>query len=400
MIRRALFLLQRALATITYALASPIAARKRAISWLVGPHEVASMVLQVASAIPGSYTIVDHPHAYYHDDYDYVLSRSHGSLAIAKRMLWGPIIFGMTLARARGAIYVGNLGYLTADVDERAWEFEFIRKRHRHVVVIFTGNDIRSPALMSELAEQTGFDNIGAILARQGAPFNTREYERQREVRSRVADKYASVIFTARVDQLSYLTSATHAFPYLYRDDRFPDVREKFSRLERIRVVHAPSRPELKGTAVIREVVRQLQKTHPELKYVELTNVRNEEVRAELLRAHIVVNQLHAYVPGVFGIEAMAHQCVMICSADPAVETDLLEAEKAWVVADTSNLHQQLEGLLQHPEKLLAQALLGQEWTQRFASQSATGARLRKVLDNLVWAPSHDGTLPPSHLRQ
>lgn len=354
------------------------------------------MVTQVAAAIPDSYTIVDQSHPFYDDAFDRILSRSSGRFGIVKRVLWGPILFGTVLARAHGVIYVGNLGFLITDLDERAWEFAFVRARDRHVVVIFTGNDIRSPALMTELAKRTGFDNLGAVLARQGAPYNTHEYEEQRRRRSKVADEHASAIFTARVDQMSYITRETHAFPYLYPDERLIDAREKFSMLGRIRFLHAPSRPELKGTECIRAAIHRVQRSHPEVEYVELTNVTNDEVREEMRRAHVVINQLHSYVPGVFGIEAMSHQCVMVCSADPSVETDLVEADGAWVVADSTSIEDRLEDLLRHPEALLAQALRGQEWVRRFASQSATGARLRRTLDELLLDANPPPPLTPS----
>lgn len=341
------------------------------------------MTEQIARAIPDSLTVIDQVHPFYPNSADIVIAPAGARFDRLRRWFLAPLILGWALPRARGVIYVGHKGFLEHAMDERAWELRFIRARRRHPVLVFTGSDIRSPALMSSLAIEHGFENIGSILAASGPPFTSEHYEETRRRRSEVADRYASAVFTARVDQLSYLTGPTHAFPYLYPDDRFTPDASKFDDLTKIVVVHAPSKPVIKGTEAVRAAVEAVRERHPELDYRELTGVDNEQVLEALGAAHIALNQFHAYVPGVFGIEAMANQCVMVCSADPRIETDLEAAEGAWVVATEATLAAELENLLAAPELLAAQAQRGQTWARDHASESATGERLRQVLDGL-----------------
>lgn len=377
--RATVFRVQKVVALVGYGLARPFA-RVRPVSWLVGVHELASMVIQLGQALPGSVTIVEKPHAFYGARYDVVIERGSGRWNSVRNFLLGPWMLGSIAARAQGVVYVGERGFLHAADDEREWEFRFLRSRGRHAVVVFTGNDIRSPELMTRFAEETGFDNIGAILKRQGAPFDTEVYETVRRRRAEICDRHASAIFTAPVDQLSYLTSRTLPFPYLYPEANFAGDQRKFDELEEIRIVHAPSNPVLKGTAVVRTTMQRITEEFSNVTYIELTDVDNETVRKILADAHIVLNQFHAYMPGVFGIEAMAHRCVMVCSADPSVEPALEGAEGAWVIASPDTLLESLSSLLRDPTALARQADRGYLWAREYASENGRGARLQSEL--------------------
>jgi hypothetical protein len=380
--RTAVLAAQKTVASIAFALHRPFA-RRRPVTWLVGVHELASMVIQLGQALPGSITVVDRPHAFYGERYDAVIERPPGGLNSLRNLLFGPWIFGATAARARGVVYVGERGFLNAARDEREWEFRFLRRRGRHCVVVFTGNDIRSPRLMAEHAAETGFDNIGAILLRQGAPYDTDAYDSARRRRAAVCDRYASAVYTAPVDQLSHLTMETLPFPYLYPDANFAHDHGKFDDVGEIRVVHAPSNPTLKGTPAVRAAMERITERFPNVRYIELTDVGNEEVRRILSQAHIVLNQFHAYMPGVFGIEALAHRCVMVCSADPVQEPAIADAHGAWVIATAETLSERLTELLEDPASLAAQADRGYEWARAHASETGRGVTLRAELSSL-----------------
>lgn len=381
---RLIRIIQRVLVVVAYWGARPFARVGRRVSWVVGTHELASMVQQIGAVIPDSFTIVDHPHRFYDDRYDAVIDRPDAPLSRWRHFFYGPMLLGLLLTRARGVVYVGERGFLTAAFDQREWEFRFIRRRGRHVVVVWTGNDIRSPRLMADLAAQTGFENIGSLLRAQGAPFNTDEYEEERRARAAIADRWASAVFTAHVDQQSYMRSPTHGFHYFYPDELFEASASKFDDPERILIVHAPSHPTLKGTSHVRNVMAKVTARDSRVEYRELTDASNADVRAVLRDAHIVLNQFHSYVPGVFGIEALAHRCVMVCSADPGMETDLTDADGAWVVAGPATLEAEVHRLLDSSaEALREQADRGWRWAREHASRSRSGARFREILNSL-----------------
>ena len=333
------------------------------------------MASQIGRAIPGSFTVIDEKHPFYEVDADLVIAPHSSRIRKIRQWFFRPAVLGWALARARGVVYVGPEGFLDHTTDEREWEIRFIRGRGKHAVLVFTGSDIRSPALMTAFAEEQGVENIGSIQAQEGGLFTTSHYELVRQRRARVADECASAVFTARVDQLSYLTGPTHAFPYLYPDSKFHEDFSRYEAPERIVVVHAPSKPVIKGTEFVRAAMAEICLEYPAVEYRELIGVSNDEVIASLQDAHVALNQFHAYMPGVFGLEAMANGCVM--------ETDLADAEGAWVVARPDTLTQTLRTVLAAPEGLRAQAERGYAWTLGHASASATGERLMRILDGL-----------------
>ncbi len=363
----------------------PFALFTRRIDWVVGPEDIALMATHIAEALPNSYTAIHARNPFYTVPYDAVIQTSStafgGRLATWRRLYGGPILLAWLVNRARGFIYVGGGAFLEGHHDEREFEFAFIRGRKRRLVCYFTGNDIRSPRLSVEQAEQTGRPNIGSILVTVDPVFASPEYDDARRTRAQVAERHAEAIFNARNDQLSYLEGHTHPFLYFYPDEQFAGPTDKFDAPERIVVVHAPSNPLLKGTDAVREAMARITRTHPHVEYRELIGVPHEEVLAALDEAHIALNEFYASVPGVFGVEAMARRCVLVTSARVADEPDLgQDAEGAWAVADVHTLHDVVADLLAHPERMPELADHGWDWSMRHASASASTRALTRAI--------------------
>lgn len=376
---------QKALLRLCFWLFKPFALFTRRIDWVVGPEDIALMATHIAEALPNSYTAIHARNPFYTVPYDAVIQTSStalgGRVATWRRLYGGPILLAWLVNRARGFIYVGGGAFLEGHHDEREFEFAFIRSRGRRLVCYFTGNDIRSPRLSQQRAEETGRPNIGSILATIDPVFATPEYDDARRLRAQVAEKHAEAIFNARNDQLSYLESETHPFLYFYPDEQFVGPTAKFESPARIVVVHAPSNPLLKGTDAVREAMARITQTHPHVEYRELIGVPHEHVLAALDEAHIALNEFYASVPGVFGVEAMARRCVLVTSARVADEPDLgQDAEGAWVVADVETLHDVVADLLIHPERMPELADRGWDWSMRHASASASRRVLERAL--------------------
>lgn len=380
-----IFARQKAVAVAVYWLLRPVYAwRRRPISWVVGAHETALMVNHIAAAIPNSHSVVRREHQYYSVSYDTIIEKA-GRLAKYRRLYGGAVALGWLANRAGGFIYVGQAGILFSEIDRREFEFRFLKKHGLGLVCYFTGNDIRSPRLMHELERSTGRKNLASHLEELDPVFGTDEYEQAKRDIAAVADAHADVIFNARLDQLSYLTSPTHPFMYFFPDDRFTWNEAKFHDPERILVVHAPSKPLLKGTSHVRDAVERLHAEGFDFDYRELTDVSNDEIVAALGEAHIVLNQFYAFIPGVFGIEAMASGCAMLASADARVETDLGdEANDAWVVTAPDEIYANLRGLLEHPERIREQARRGFDWARAHAAASEDAKRMREILSGVT----------------
>lgn len=64
-----------------------------------------------------------------------------------------------------------------------------------------------------------------------------------------------------------------------------------------LRIVHAPSNPGPKGTAIVRELIERLQREGHAIHYIELINRPNHEVLQELSRCDLVIDELYSDIP-------------------------------------------------------------------------------------------------------
>jgi hypothetical protein len=340
------------------------------------------MVHHMSEALPGSHSVSLNHNKYYTHHYDTVLTPANGITGVfTRRPLAGPWLLGRLASQAHGFIYLGKSGFLTASIDHRRSEFAFLKRRGKRIVCYFAGNDIRSPKLMAELERTTGVKNIASFLLDARPDFGTAVYENHKKEIARVADEFADVIFNATVDQLSYLTKPTQPFLYFYPESGFMPIGNRYENLDRPLIVHAPTSPLIKGTPHVREAVARLQQLGYEFEYVEIMNMTNDVVLETLSRAHIVLNEFYAFVPGMFGIEAMASGCALLNSADERIETDLPSgSNEAWKVTRVEEIFDNLRELLDHKELIKPLAIRGQAWARENALASKSAERFRQAL--------------------
>ena len=78
-------------------------------------------------------------------------------------------------------------------------------------------------------------------------------------------------------------------------------------------VVHAPSNPELKGTAYVRQAVEKLRPQGLRFRYLELTGSSHESVVQAVRQADLVVDQLILGSHGILTVEAMSLGKPVLC---------------------------------------------------------------------------------------
>ena len=104
----------------------------------------------------------------------------------------------------------------------------------------------------------------------------------------------------------------------------------------------------------------------------------NDRVLDELKNAHIVLNQFYAFVPGIFGVEAMSSHCALLTSADESIETDFpIGSNKAWVVTRYFEIYDNLKKLLDNTQLIKPQADAGYSWVKKYAAMSSSGEKLK-----------------------
>ena len=369
--------------------------RRKPISWVVGPDECASMVLQIAGAIPASYSVSFTDEVAYEARYDHPLRTTALSRwRWLERVLTGPVLLGRLMNQADGFIYVGATGFLLSDRDHREFEFRFLSRKQVPIVCYWCGSDIRSTQRMHELEREMGMPNISTYIGEREAIFESDEWDNRKREIADVASRYSSAMFSNSVDHLSYLTMGTEPFLYFLPDEPQPSF-SKFADLSTIVVLHATTAPSIKGTPLVRAAVAQLREAGYDFEYVELIGVSNARIKEELARAHIVMNQFYGFSPAVFGAEALAAGAVVMMSSSEFIETDLPPgSNECWVVTPHHRVHTNLKLLLDDPNGLEPIARRGREWAEKFACRTGAGAIMMKTLDAVL-----AGTYEPPAVR-
>jgi len=359
--------------------------KTKQISWVVGPDECASMVFQISTAVPDSYSVNFSEERMYGYRYD-----NRFRTGIDSRFRWwerklaGPILLGRLMNQARGFIYVGSTGFLLTDTDSRNFEFAYLKKKGLPIVCWWCGSDIRSIKLMHEFERKTGVPNIATYMGERGAFYDSDEYDQQKRRIAEVSSRYATAMFSNAIDHLSYLTMGTEPFLFFLPDEPLPRP-EKFDDLSNIVIVHATTSPVIKGTQLVRAAITRLREEGYGFEYVELMGVPNTRVKEEVARAHITMNQFYGFSPTVFGVESLAAGCVVMTSSDEHLETDLPSgSNECWVVTKHHQVYQNLKQLLDHPETLAPIAAKGRAWAEKYAFRTSTAPVLAEKLDAVL----------------
>jgi len=354
------------------------------VSWVVGVDEMAAMIKYISISLPGAFSVNLTKNPYYNFEYDFSLSSHNKLFSKIYRLFVGPILLGRLVTQADGFFYIWKSRFLMTFIDEGEYEFTFIKKRSRKLVLFFVGNDIRSPKLAMMMADDRGDEVTSNYYYLTKPNVLTNDYEKRIEKRVQIAEKCADLIFTSRIDQVSYFTRDTNKFLYFYPDHQFYCDRAKFNCVDVCKIVHAPSSPITKGTQLVRSAITRLRKENYNFEYVELQKTANTYVLKELRTAHIVLNEFYAHVPGVFGVEALANFCALMTSADEYIETDLpAGSNQAWLCTKSYEIYDNLKFLLDNPEQQIKYAEYGYQWALENAAQSLSGKKLQKLLESI-----------------
>jgi hypothetical protein len=363
----------------------PIFARTE-FNWAIGPVEIAGVARSIKSVLPLSEIITVSQHPFYQLSKTSFV-RIFSSKGPAKHLylfFLGAYFLAKISSQFRGVVYVGNLGYLISRCDQRAREFAFLQRHGLKIVCVLTGSDIRSVTSMLQDAKESGRENIASYLALVSPSLATENHETVIQERCAVMNNSADIIFTSPFDQKSFLRSDSKTLTPFLPSKLFSSSTQKFENVSEPVIVHAPSSPFIKGTPIVRSAISRLKQEGYRFEYVELQNATNSEVIGNLRRAHVVLNEFYAFIPGVFGIEALANTCVLLTRAshelDPSIPGN---PNEAWIPTEPYQVYDHLLWALQHPERLASIASAGFNWASAYAHEDTGGLEFAKELGQL-----------------
>jgi hypothetical protein len=346
---------------------------KNIYHWVIGVDEIASVIYFTKNVLKKSISVSLSKNKFYDLKYDFHINSTNKYIFLLIRIFYGPVLLGYLANKSTHFFYIWNTGFLY----NRDFEFKFLKSLNKKIVCLFTGNDIRSIKLSIDYAKKNNLDS--KEIYRVDVIENLLNYEKDKKQIAKSADTYADLIFNAKVDQMSYLQSKQYGWTYIYNKEKF--FKNNLKLYNKIKILHAPSNPFLKGTPLVRAAIKKLEMEGYKFEYVELQNMPNEAVLKHLRTSQIVLNSFYSFGVGQFGIESMANHCAVLMSADPSIETTLPQDGKdAWMITKYWEVYDNLKYLLDNPEKIKYYADNGYDFAYKHYTYEAAGEYINKVL--------------------
>jgi len=335
---------------------------------IIGVSEIANILYNMKSLFNDKCIIVcKNSNVFYKKNhYDIDLSRK-GKLL---KCLYSSYYFGKLAKNAICFIYLWTDGFLI----NRENDFKFLKKKNIPIVYNFLGDDIRSRKLYLDYCKSINFNTY--VEYNQPEYFLSDSYDKEKKQLAEQADKYGTIIFSHKIDQYSYIKSNQYFFPPLINNSIFYFNPDKFNN-KPLNILHAPSSPVIKGTQIVRSVIKALQNEGYIFNYIELIDKPHEEVIEELKKSHIVLNQFYAFIPGIFGLEAMATGNAVLMSAK--ADQFPYPFNKVWFETDDWQVYKNLKYLLDNPQEIIEYAKNGYDYIKNNFSNDAIISHLNNI---------------------
>ena len=366
-------IIQITLLLVSYYVFNIFRVKKIKDSWIISGVEIANMLKSLSILLEPAITVCFRKNNFYNNNYNF--NKEYKSKIC--NILFYPLLLGYLSANYNKFWYIWSKSYLKNRDDE----FKFLKKRKKLIISMFLGSEIRSPYLLKSYIDKNQIDHyINYIQDKTSTDIN--KENKLKELCS-ISEKYSKIVFSFKYCQMSYLQKISEFLPYIIENDNFYSNQEKFSDLSTVRILHAPSSPVIKGTQLVRAAIKKLILLGYKIDYIELQNVNHDIVKKELKKSHIVLNQFYSFLPGMFGVEAMASNCAVLMSADPMIETVLPnDIENAWLITKYWEIFDNIKYLLDNKNEIKVYAKNGFEYSNKHFNKDAVKKQLKMILAN------------------
>lgn len=289
-----------------------------------------------------------------------VIQNTIGRLITGVLLVWIYINFDVILLKS-------GLG-LTESGNDLAW----LRRRGKKIICSFHGSDSRPPYLLPNFDEPVSSLCMRSTQLKRALIHGVQHADY-------VIDSPASAHWQPKICCLrQVIFSPAPLFA-------FPATPKKKQNLGPLRVLHCPSSPELKGTAIIRQEIATLIEGGHDIEFIEIQGQSSERVIEELQRADLVVDELYSdNYGGIFALEAMtAGVPVVVCGF---AKKTLDQAVPNWAHAPTNysrpeELGEVLRRLIENPG--LRQELSQKSWefARKVLGPTAVAERLVRLVE-------------------
>ena len=158
----------------------------------------------------------------------------------------------------------------------------------KKIVYVYHGSDSRPPYIDGPIMAENRYTTISECI----------KLTQQRKRIMQKVDKYANFIIDhppmALFHERPFILGLCLGIPFDSKKVRKPDQSLCSSS---VRILHSPSNPVIKGTAVIRSIIKRLQSKGYTIEYVELIGKPNAVVLQELTKCDFIVDQVYSDTP-------------------------------------------------------------------------------------------------------
>lgn len=206
-------------------------------------------------------------------------------------------LFLQSVIRTDVYIFAWGMSFIPLNVDLLI--LKLLRKKT--ICIIGHGSEARPPYL----------GNTGPELPDESISFSKLEQIKKQTKRvkrnvSRI-ERWAGVVValptTAHFLKKPFVNFYTLGIPS--NPNVYPAQLHSFRNRDAISIVHAPSKPEVKGTILIREAIETIQREFANVSYQEVTGVSNSEVLQIFRNSDLIIDQTWSDIPmAMIGIEA------------------------------------------------------------------------------------------------
>lgn len=298
------------------------------------------------------------------------------ALYVALHMAWGWLILLWSIFRFDG--YVFLFGRTLTDARLELVLLKVLRKK---IVFINVGSDFRPPYMDGGVFPWTNpSPNIKKVM------------RRARRLKNKIVfiEKYADCIVSApgsaQFHEKPFINWFSMGVPAAFENDAatVPDG------MGRVRILHSPSNPTVKGSDRICEVIERLIARGYPIDFFKLQGVSNQEVLNRLAHCDLVVDQLYSDLPlAVLGSEAarFGKPCVVAGYMAEGVSRYIREEDippSVYVLPD--NLEAAVEELVCNADLREKLGLRAQSFVRQHWSCSAVAKRYLELFEGRVRA--------------
>jgi len=251
-------------------------------------------------------------------------------------------------------------------------DLPFYKYFGKKTIMWFLGDDIKDIKLREVELRKMGIK----YFHNEAMEDNPEEKEKKIRMIHKV-EKYVDYIITgpsiAHLLTRDYLGKDLSSRVYLPFD--ISSLKRSNLQNDKIMIVHAPSDAQIKGTKYVLDAILQLEKEGYEIDFRLLKNVPNPIVRETLSQADIAIDQLFAFGPGMFALEAMTAGCVVLGGNMPQVSGYPLELPI--IRTDQDNIYQNVKMLLDNPKMIQVIGKQSRKYVEKYHDS-------RKIADKIV----------------